>query len=147
MTGKHTLRDDRENARPAHFQIQPPIHGQDRIAHFLGFKPSHVEPPEQIILRIFGKGCWVSRRRHLVCVRQHQHPVHGLELPTFGDEFTGEPIEQFRMRGPIAETTEIIGRANDAPPEVMLEDSIHHHAGHERVAVACQPFRQHTAAT
>ena len=45
-------------------------------------------------------------------------------------------VEQFGMRGPLAQQAEIAGRADDAAAEMVLPDAVDDHAGRQRVVAA-----------
>src|SRR5436309_3439174 len=57
-----------------------------------------------------------------------------LERPPAGHEPRGEVIEQFRMRGPLAEQSKVARRADQAAAEVMLPDAVHEHPSRQWVA-------------
>src|SRR5260370_35071084 len=48
-------------------------------------------------------------------------------------ESASEIIEQFGMRGPIAELAEVARRADDGPAKVILTYAVDHDAGGQRV--------------
>ena len=58
----------------------------------------------------------------------HDLLVQGLEPPAVGDEFTGQPIEQLRVRWQLALQAEVIGRVHDAAAEMMLPKAVDDHA-------------------
>ena len=65
-----------------------------------------------------------------------------LQRQPWRDELGGQPVEQFRVRRPVALQAEIVRRADDAAAEVILPDAIDHHAGRERVVLATgEPVR------
>src|SRR5579875_3826331 len=72
----------------------------------------------------------------------HHQPVHVLEAPAVFDELDRQPVQQFRMRGWVAYSTEVTGRADDAGPEMMLPQTIDQHASRQWIVLACQPTRQ-----
>ena len=54
-----------------------------------------------------------------------------LEPPAPRHELMGEPLEQFRMRRPLAADAEVADGADQAFAEVVLPDPIDHHAGEQ----------------
>src|SRR5688572_19844808 len=62
--------------------------------------------------------------------------------PAGADEFRGQRIEQFRMRGWNAELPEVVWRAYEAFAEVILPDAVDHHARGERIVGAGDPARE-----
>jgi hypothetical protein len=57
--------------------------------------------------------------------------VEGFDFPAVGDEFGGEVVEEFGMRGLAAEEAEVAGSIDDAGAKVMLPDTIGEHSGGE----------------
>ncbi len=68
--------------------------------------------------------------------------MHLLDAPAAGDEFAGQPIEQFRMRGRLAADAEIVTRRHQTAAEVMLPKSIDEYARRQRMIWPRQPRRQ-----
>ena len=73
--------------------------------------------------------------------------MQGLEPPVVGDEFHGQPVEQFRVGGRIAHHAEVARASHDAPAEVVLPDAVGHHAGGQRIVGRDEPAGQRRAAT
>src|SRR5690242_10754657 len=65
--------------------------------------------------------------------------MHRLDAPAARHELRRQPIEQFGMRGQLALPAEIVRRGYDPAAEVPLPDSIHHHAGGERMVRLRKP--------
>ena len=82
---------------------------------------------------IAGIGVNIGRGGAGVGFGEQDLAVEFLQAPAAGDEAGGELIEQFGMGGPVAHTTEIRGRADDAFAEMMLPDAVDDDAGGERV--------------
>ena len=72
--------------------------------------------------------------------RGHHQPVHRLDAPAALDELGREPVEQFRMRRPLAHLAEVARRAHDAFAEVMLPDPVHHDARGQRILRRRKPL-------
>ena len=68
--------------------------------------------------------------------------MHGFHRPSGFDEPAGQPVEQFRMIGGLAEPAEIVGRADDPFAEMPEPDPVHHHPGGQRMIGARQPVPQ-----
>lgn len=66
----------------------------------------------------------------------HHQLVNRLQLPAVPDQFAGQPIEQFRMRGLVTLHAKIARRRNQAAPKMMLPQTIHDDARHEVSAPA-----------
>src|SRR5688572_212522 len=63
-----------------------------------------------------------------------------LHRPSTLDEPARHVVEQLRMRGRVAGSTEVVGRSYDASAEVVLPYPIHHHARKERMTCAGDPL-------
>ena len=63
-------------------------------------------------------------------------------MPTAGDQFGGQPIEQFLMRGVSAHRAEIVRRGHDALAEVILPQAIDDHPRRQRMIGPRQPIGQ-----
>ena len=59
------------------------------------------------------------------------------------DELARQPVEQFRVRGQLAELAEVVGAGHDAAAEVVLPEAIDHHARRQRVVLRRDPVGQH----
>ena len=64
------------------------------------------------------------------------------DRPAGLDELPRQPVEQFRVRGPLAFGTEVARRADDPFAEVMLPDAVDHHTGRQRVVCGPEPASQ-----
>jgi hypothetical protein len=76
--------------------------------------------------------------------------VDGPEPPVLPDQFSGEPVEQFRVGGPGTLQPEVIGGLHQAPAKVMLPESVHDDSGQQMagpVFVVRDPVRQGASAT
>ena len=61
---------------PPIFEVELAADGQDRVADLLGRQPPHVEPPEQVVLRVLRQRSSGSAGEDmLVGVRQQDQPV------------------------------------------------------------------------
>ncbi len=133
---------------PNIFRFSVPLTARIESRSFLGLQPAKIEMPEQVVLRIdSARGRPASTgspaARHLVGIGQHDQPMQRLEMPAVGDQFGGQPIEQFGMGRLVALKAEIAGRANDPAAKVILEMPIGHHAGRHRVVFRGDPVGQH----
>ncbi len=74
--------------------------------------------------------------------RTHDELVQRLHPPAVVHEPAGEPIQQFGMRRQFALAAKIIRRRDKAAAEVHFPNTVHHHAGGERIIAVNQPLRQ-----
>src|ERR1700722_1299879 len=65
-----------------------------------------------------------------------------LDRPTGADELFRQPVQQFRMRGTLAEFAEVVRRANDPFSEMPLPNAIHQDARRQRVLCTGNPLCQ-----
>ena len=118
---------------PAHAAIQVSARRKQRIAPRLDFETPPVHAPEQFVVAVHFAGARVEAVAHLVSRREHNGSVQRLHGPALLDELLREPVEQRRVRGPLAERAEVARGAHEAGAEVMLPEAVHHHARGERV--------------
>ena len=71
---------------------------------------------------------------------EHEFAHEVLRGPAFADELAGEPVEQFGVRGFVAEAAEVIGRGDEAGAEDPLPHAVHIDAGGERMLGMQQRF-------
>ena len=64
----------------------------------------------------------------------HDQLVQPLELPAVLDQVGGEPVEQLRVRRPLALGAEIVGRGDNAPAEMVLPEAVDDDPGREMPA-------------
>src|SRR5437879_4511406 len=64
------------------------------------------------------------------------------QAPLACDELAGKPVEQFRMRGPLALGAKVFQSRDDAAPEILMPDPVHRDAGRERVLRVYDPSSQ-----
>src|SRR4051794_18228890 len=67
--------------------------------------------------------------------------MQGLEFPASFHEFAGQPVEQFGMRGPLAERAEITRRINDAAAKMIEPKTIDENARDGGMATTGEPPR------
>ena len=79
-------------------------------------------------------------RRLAIGRRGHDQPVQPLQAPAAGHEFGGQPVEQFGMRGPVAERAEVGRRGDEPAAEVVHPDAVDQHA--RRPADAARSVRR-----
>ena len=68
--------------------------------------------------------------------------MNRFQMPAVGDEFAGQPVEQFRMRGVAPHRPEIVRRGHDPLAEVILPNTVNHHSRGEWMIGASEPFGQ-----
>src|SRR6185437_2565248 len=56
-----------------------------------------------------------------------------LEPPAVLDQFGGQPVEQFGMRGPTAVEAEIVGRIDQTDAEMIMPQAIDDHPREQRI--------------
>jgi hypothetical protein len=138
-------RDRRLERRSERHRIQRAADQEHRIAQDLGLQPLRPATPEQPIVGVLrGAGGIVSGILPISGAGDDQ-PMDRLEPPAAGRELVGEPLQQLRMRGPLAADAEVADGAHQALPEVVLPDPVDHHAGQERAGPLVQvgdPVRQ-----
>ena len=55
-----------------------------------------------------------------------------LERPVVRDQLASQPVEQLGMRRVLPHVAEVVGRRHDPASEIVLPDSVHDHARHNR---------------
>ena len=73
--------------------------------------------------------------------------MHLFEAPALAHEFIGEPIEQFRVRGPCAQHSEISRGLDEATAKMMEPETIGKHAPDQGVLAAHELPRQRETAS
>ena len=99
-------------------------------------------PRQQSVVRVV-RQCFRRDPRRLAVGRRHHHQLEQVfHIPAAFAEFHGQPIQQLRMRGRIALTTEIFTRANDTGAKNRLPKQIRDDPRHQRVLRVRQPARE-----
>ena len=132
-------------ARTTGFQIQFTGCRQQAVAHLLGVHALHGGAGKPGVGRIGLLGGGMIGILPVRGTGDHQ-PVQVLEAPAFGDQPSGEPIEQFGMRGRRAEFAKIAGVGGQPAAEMLLPHAVDHHARGEGVVGARNPIGQSRAA-
>ena len=138
-----------QSARAEHAVIEQTGDREDGIAHDFGFETLRNAPTE-----IFVEGIELFRSRIGLRVLQvggagHDEPVHLFDAPPAPDEFAGEPIEEFRIAGALALSTEIVWCRDDAATEMVLPNTVHYDTSGELAGAVIDisdPIRERTAA-
>ena len=92
----------REHTRPAHFFAEQARNSQSLIANHFRRQPLSRPASEQAILGVTRPLLRLGRGILLIGARLNDQPHQPLHVPAAVDELGGEPIEQLRMRWPIA---------------------------------------------
>ena len=130
------------HAWSAESRHQQAADSQRLIAHKLRRQPKTRPARQQLIGRV-GLQLPGGRGRALaIGSARHDQPHEALHIPTALDEINREPIEQLRVRGPIALQTKIGQRADQAFAKKQLPDAIHRHPGGERIFLHRDPLRE-----
>ena len=121
--------------RTADGEVELARGGEHGVAHLLGIEAARRETPEEMIRGIDKRGGRGRRHARGLAVGggEDDLAVELLEAPALRDEAPREPVEQFGVRGLVAELAEIVGRASDPAAEVILPDAVDDGAGGERV--------------
>ena len=98
---------------------------------------------QQEILRVH-KPCWIAWVVSGLPVggRGHDPSMDESEIPAAGDEFAGQPVQQFRVGRRCALFSEIGGSANQPLAEAGLPQTIHGHACGQGIFSVDQPAGQ-----
>ena len=120
-----------ERAGAERSRIERPGDPEQGVADGLGLQSVRDMPREQGVVRVPLPLGLRARRRLAIRLAGHHQPVEGLEAPTAPDEFTRQPIEQFRVRGGSALGPEIIGRGDEPLAEMVLPQAVDDHPRHE----------------
>ena len=121
-------------------------HGEQPVADHLALQPTDRHPMQQVVVRINLRAGHVWLARLPVRTGEDHLSNHVLQRPVAVHELRGEKIEQIRMRGRLAGGAEVVDRLDDAAPKQMMPDTVHHHAGDERVGrVDHAPGQSHPA--
>jgi hypothetical protein len=98
---------------------------------------------KEAILGIFfqhpGRG---RRSRKRISIAEDNESMKRVQAPTAFDEGVGEPVEEFRMTGSVAEGTEIFGGSDESFSKMPAPDSIHKDSGGERMIWTRHPLSQ-----
>src|SRR5690348_8185617 len=65
-----------------------------------------------------------------------------LDVPSAFAEFYGQPVEQFRMSGPLSHDAKVFCGFDDASSEELVPHAVYRNACGERVGRAYSPFGQ-----
>src|SRR5262249_20839180 len=101
-----------ENAPPTPLRVEHSGDGPRGCAEYFPREPLPWIAPEQFVVRIDLRCRFPVGRGLLVSTRSHDQPMQGFQTPAAPDELTGQPVEQFRMRGPLALQTKIAWRGD-----------------------------------
>src|SRR5439155_16024065 len=97
---------------------------------------------EQTILRVPGEQFGRAPGYLAVGGRSDDESLHVFHIPAGPDEFGRQPLEQFRVRRPLALNAEVFHRLGQADAETLLPETIDGHARGERVRRIDEPLRQ-----
>ena len=117
---------------------------QHGVAKFFGGQAARIKDGIAGAVRIqLNQGLPIRMRRcPLVCRRGEDAPMQFLERPTVLNKRRRQPVEQFRVRRPLARAAKVIRVTGNRLAEVPLPYAIHHHARRQRVVPAGNPLRQ-----
>ena len=113
--------------------FESPAHGEQRIADGFGFEAADAEVGEIVVGGVVVAGGGGGFAGELVGARGDEFADEFLEGPALGDELRGEVVEQLRVRGLVAEATEVVHGRDEAAPEEVVPDAVDHDASGERV--------------
>ncbi len=101
-------------------------------------RPAREQPVHRIDLE--------QPRRHarhlLIRRRHHDELVHRLPVPPAAHELGRQPVEQRRVRRPLALRAKVLRRFHDAGAKVHLPKTVHDHPRRQRVLRASNPLGQ-----
>ena len=123
-------------------RVEPAGNGQQRIANSFRLQPSRGVVMQQAIAGVaFARG--VAHEAGLTkSLAEHEAANERLGRPTFAHELTPKPVEQFRIRGFVAESPEVIRRGDETGAEDPLPNAIDIHARAERMLRLQKRFRE-----
>ena len=136
----------RGNAGPSAARGERSRDGQHDVAQRFRVEPAAIHPPQQAIVGIDRVRPAVVRTAHGVGTAQHQAADQALLGPAVRDEPQREGVEQLRVGGRLAATSEVIDRADDPLAEQPLPDAIHGDPRGQRIVAARDPVGQLAAA-
>ena len=132
----------RIHGRSVHFTAKQPAHRERLIADHFRRETKTRAPRQQSVVRVV-RQCFRRDPRRLAISRRHHHQLEQVfHIPAAFAEFHGQPIQQLRMRGRIALTTEIFTRADDTGTKNRFPKQIRDDPRHQRVLRVRQPSRE-----
>jgi len=120
--------------RTAHRRVQLPADREHRVMQGLGVQSARIGAPEEAILRIHRSRFHIELRRLPVGAARDDEALHGLQRPTAGQEFVGQPIQQLGMRWPVAAMPKVARRTDDPLPKKIVPQSVYDYATGEWIA-------------
>jgi hypothetical protein len=105
----------------------------------LGGKPVPGPAGEQAVLGVFFEQLLRDGGLPIGC-RRDDEPLHRLDVPACADEFSGEPVEQFRVAREFASDAEVLDGLDQPGTEVHLPPPIDGDPGGERIGRVHQPL-------
>ena len=118
----------------AHSRVQAAGNGEQAVANDLGLGAAGRPTPEEDVVRVAGEVRRVRLRILTVGRAGDDQAVDCLHAPAAFHEFGREPVEQGRVRRPLAVAAEVVDRRHDRPAEMTAPEMIDGHAGRQWVA-------------
>lgn len=120
------------DGRAARGKVEEPGDGEGVVADGFGFETSRVLGGEPAVERVgfAGGGVWLGGLA--IGMAGDDETDHSAEVPV-GHEFSGEPVEEFRVGGGFALGAEVVGLGAEAGAEELPPEPVHDDACGERV--------------
>ena len=132
----------RFHRRAADLVHQQAGYRQRLVAHHLRREPHARTARQQTVLRIFLQQLRRHLRRLSISRAHHDGLLHRLHVPAVAHELRRQPVQQFRIRRPLALRAEIFHGLHQPHAEIHLPEPVHRHARGQRVRRIHQPLRQ-----
>ena len=103
------LQLEKIKARPVHGALQLPAHHEHGIPKLLSLQAATVHAPQQAVAGIYNRAPPVPGRGLPVGAAGHDQSMERLEGLISITKFTGQPIQELRVRRKLAHAAEVVG--------------------------------------
>jgi hypothetical protein len=123
-------------------RVEPAADNKHCVTERFRVEPASVHSPQKAVFGIDGCCSRILSGAHPIGPRQNDLANEPLRRPTLLNEPRRQVVEQLRMRGKFAGSTEIVQRSHEPRAEQIMPHPVYIHPRRKRIARRYNPFRQ-----